>query len=239
MYQIKHRVGYSEIDEKSEMKLSAVMDCFQNSCIFQSEDAGTGVQVLAEREEAWLLASWQIVVNRYPKLCEKVIITTMPYDFKGFYGFRNFVMEDEVGEVLAYANSNWFYMDTKTGRPKKVPMDVVESYGGLDEPYPMECAPRKLDAITDGEQLEPLEIPAYLIDTNHHVNNAKYVMVAEGYLPENYRVQEVRVEYKQAARLGDVFYPLRKQEGNKVSVALNNAKGVPYVVIEFFGGEND
>ena len=42
-----------------------------------------GIDYLAEKHRAWLLSSWQIVVDRYPKLGERIVVSTWPYDFKG------------------------------------------------------------------------------------------------------------------------------------------------------------
>ena len=64
-----------------------------------------------------MLSGWQICVERYPALGEQLSVQTWPYDFKGFYGMRNFVLQNEAGERLAWANSLWVYVDLDTGRP--------------------------------------------------------------------------------------------------------------------------
>ena len=40
------------------------------------------------------------IVERYPAMGERVIVGTLPYEFKGFVGYRNFVMMDEQGRNL-------------------------------------------------------------------------------------------------------------------------------------------
>jgi len=56
---------------------------------------------LKEHAQAWFLASWQIVVERLPVLGEKITVKTWPYNFKGFYGYRNFTIEDAEGKICA------------------------------------------------------------------------------------------------------------------------------------------
>ena len=75
---------------------------FQDCCTFQSEEIGQGMLAVEERKRAWVLASWQVVIDRYPMLGEKITALTKPYAFKGFTGMRNFVLEGENGERLAY-----------------------------------------------------------------------------------------------------------------------------------------
>ena len=83
---------------------------------------------LAEKGQAWVLSSWQIVVNRYPLLYEKIRVSTWPYAFRRFLGSRNFTMEDEKGELIAYANSLWTYLDIASGRPVNVDKKQIEAY---------------------------------------------------------------------------------------------------------------
>lgn len=233
MYRMDARVRYSEVDEKRRIKLISILDYFQDCCTFQSEDVGGGIGFLQEMQRAWLLASWQIVIREYPRLGEKIQVCTMPYDFKGLYGFRNMLLENEAGEVLAYANSNWIFVDTLTGKPARIPKEVAEAYE-LDEPYPMERAPRKIRVPEHLVEKREIPVHRFCIDTNHHVNNGKYVLIAEEFLPADFKVGELRVEYRKAAMLGDILYPLVEELEDRVTVVLADQEKNPYAIIEFF-----
>lgn len=238
MYQMDARVRYSEVNEENRIRLDAVLDYFQDCCTFHSEDVGGGVSYLSARNQAWLLASWQIVFLAYPKLGERLRISTIPYQFKGVFGLRNVLMENEAGDVLAYANSHWIFVDTVSGRPIRIPQDIIAQYP-LDDPYPMEYAPRKVRMPDQMEPRREIPVQPFFIDTNHHVNNGKYVLLGEEFLPKDFLVRELRVEYRKAAVLGDIFHPYVKEEDGKVSVALSDGEGNPYVAMEFLRGEND
>ena len=80
---------------------------------------------------------------------------------------------------------------------------------------------------------QPVAVLPFFIDTNEHMNNGKYIMVAEGYLPEEFKVGRVRAEYRRAAILGDVLYPVIYKQENSVTVCLNDEEGNPYAVIQF------
>ena len=120
MYDFKSRVRYSEVNSERQLTLPALIDYLQNCCTFQSEDMNIGVEYLEQHHAAWGLSSWEIVMNRYPKLAEHITVSTWPYSFKGFYGYRNFTIKDEAGEICAFANSVWVYMDTATMRPVRI-----------------------------------------------------------------------------------------------------------------------
>lgn len=238
MYQMDARVRYSEVDETHRIKLESVLDYFQDCCTFHSEDVGGGLEFLKGQKRAWLLASWQIVIKEYPKLGEQIRIIANPYAFKNFFGHRNLMLQDEHGKDLVYANSNWIFVNTETGKPVRIPDEVANAYE-LGEPYPMEYAARKIPMPKHLEAKEPFAVHRFCIDSNHHVNNGKYVLMAEEFLPEQFLVSELRVEYRKAAVLGDIMYPFVENTEEKIAVVLADKEKSPYAIIEFFGGRND
>ncbi len=232
MFRFDSIVRYSEIDADKYMTLPAILDLLQDCCTFQSEHLGIGVDYLQQNHKAWVLSSWQVVIQRYPKMGEKIAAYTWAYDFKSFMGYRNFKIEDEAGNVIAYANSVWVFLDTDSGRPTKVPREIVARYS-FEEPYEMERADRKIRLEPDMKVQEQVKVQRFHIDTNQHVNNSKYVLIAEEYLPEGFKVRELRVEYRRAAVLSDVICPKTAEGEHRVQVALEREDGTPYAVVEF------
>ena len=150
-YSFKGRVRYSEIGENGCLTLPGIQDYYQDCCTFQSEEIGQGMDVLEKRKRAWVLSSWQIVVNRYPRLGENIVAATAPYGFKGFLGMRNFTLKTEEGELLSWANSIWTNIDTQTGLPARLTEGDVKGYV-LDEKLNMDYAPRKIALTADMEK---------------------------------------------------------------------------------------
>ena len=93
-YEFEGRVRYSEIDHRGTITLPALINYFQDCSIFQSEAIGLGTERLREEKKAWVLSYWQVIVDRYPGLCEQVTTGTFATEFKGLYGYRNFYMKD-------------------------------------------------------------------------------------------------------------------------------------------------
>ena len=97
----------------------------------------------------------------------------------------------------------------------------------------MDYSSRKLHLQQDMQEREPIRIGRFQIDTNRHVNNSKYILMAEEYLPEGFLVKELRAEYKKEAVLADLICPKVKKMEHSVLVSLENETGEPYAVIEF------
>lgn len=231
MYTFDSRVRYSEVDEQGRITAMAILDYFQDCSNFQSEDLGIGIEYLKEKQLAWVLVSWQIQVERYPMQGEQIRIGTWPYDFKGFYGYRNFLMTDCQGNPLAYANSLWVLLDLKSGRPAKIPQEMGEAYE-IEASYPMERLSRKIGIPQEMEAREPFRVQKFHLDTNQHVNNGKYILMAQEYLPEGFSIGKLRAEYKKSAVYNDMIYPSVKVEEEKVTVALSDEQQVVYAMIE-------
>ena len=241
MYSFDSVIRYSELDNQGQLNIEALLNYFQDCSIFHSESLGYGVEYLKEHHIMWVLSSWQIEIDRLPALCEKVTVGTFPYDFKGFFGYRNFYLKDEAGEYIAKANTLWTLLDTDALRPVVPPTDMKEAYV-LSPKLEMVDAGRKITVPEGGEPKETVTVGLHHLDTNHHVNNVQYVKMAMAFLPSDFQVSRLRVEYKKQALLHDVIKPyvVQTQQENGQSVyvvSLQDENGTVYVNVEFSGIE--
>ena len=143
MYTYDARIRYSEADCENKLTPEGLLNYFQDCSTFQSEDLGLGVKYMLKHHLVWALSSWQIDVERYPEIGERVKIGTLPYAFKGFIGFRNFWMEDGEGKRLAAANSIWTLLDLETGKPVRPLQEMLDGYQ-ISPRLEMEYLPRKI-----------------------------------------------------------------------------------------------
>ena len=231
-YHFNGRVRYSETDEKGLLTLPGILNYFQDCCTFHSEDIGQGMDVLKKRSRVWMLSSWQVVIDRYPAMGEKLVISTAPYDFKGFIGMRNFTLDTMDGERLAWANTYWTHINTATGLPAKLTSEDTEGYINAAR-LEMDYAPRKISLPEKREKMNEIVIQKHHLDTNHHVNNCQYVQIAEDFLPEDFEIRQMRAEYKKQALLGDEIIPQVSHAEGIYTVALCDSDGKPYAVVEF------
>lgn len=232
MYSFQSRVRYSEVGYDKKLELSSIVDYFQDCSTFQSEDLGVGLDYFEGSNRAWLLSSWQIVINDYPSFADEITTSTWPYDFKGIYGYRNFIIQGKQRETLAYANSIWVYIDTNTGRPVRISPNLVSAYK-LKERLDMDYAPRKIAIPKDLEALTPFPVVRANIDTNKHVNNGQYIKMGEEFLPADFKIRQMRADYRQAAKLGDIITPRVIQTDDSYLVVLSDSEGKPYTTLEF------
>lgn len=231
IYTFDSRIRYSEIDHHGTITLPGIINYFQDCSTFQSEDIGVGLEVLREKKRAWILSYWQVVVDRYPALGEKVTVGTFAYGFKGLFGERNFFMKDADGKQIACANSLWVFMDIEKGRPTKPEESDIAPYG-TEPRLDMEYEGRKISLPEQMEELPSFPVRKYHIDTNEHVNNCQYVQMALEVLPRDLQVHQLRVDYKKSAVLGDQIYPRMAKDEERTVVELCDGEGNVYAAIE-------
>ena len=232
MYTFQSQVRYSELDSDRKLSIASIVDYFQDCSTFHSESLGVGIDYLDRVGMLWVMSYWQIVIDRYPGLCEKITIGTFPYEFRGFLGYRNFFIADETGKKIVRANSLWTLMDIRAGRPAKPTREMLEAYR-LEEKLDMEYEPRKIRFDREGEKHPAFYVGKQHLDSNHHVNNGQYIHMAMEYLPEGFTVGQMRAEYRKSALLHDTVTPVAARDGGTFTVSLCDGSGSPYAVVEF------
>lgn len=233
MYEFQSKVRYSEINEQGKLSLNGIINYFQDTTNLHSEFLGDGLQKAQETKHFWMLIFWQIVIDRNPVHAENIRVGTLPYDFSGNLGLRNFVIMNEKGEYLVRANSIWTMVDGTTGRPMRVPKETQELYG-FAEPIAMDYAPRKIKVPEEMVQTEFIKVRQHMIDSNHHVNNGQYVQIAMDVLPSDIEIKELRVEYKRQAMLGDEIIPYVGHDEERYVVSLCGVDKKPYAIVAFY-----
>ena len=232
MYNMNGRVRYSECGVDNQLRISAIINYFQDCTTENSEQLGVGFDYLKEKSRAWILNSWQVSIKRQPQVGEKIEVSTWATGFKGVFGPRDFCLKTADGEELACAHSLWVYVDTKNGRPVKPTEAEIDVYE-VEEPLPMESVSRKIQTPEELQVVDTFTVHKYHIDTNNHMNNSKYIELAYEVVPKDFCVTEIRVEYKKAAVLGDMLCPRVTVTEKDVTVVLADESGNPYATVLF------
>lgn len=232
MYQLHSKVRYSESGSDNRLTCHGLLNYLQDCTTLHAESLGQSGADLLEQNMAWILTFWQICIEEMPKLSEDITVSTWPYSTQGLFGQRNFCIDKKDGSRVVRANSIWVLMDPRNGHVIRIPEEVASHY--KDEPkLPMDYCRRKIAIPEEYIQMEAIRVPKHFIDTNQHMNNAKYVMVAEEYLPRGFEVAEIRVEYRKAAVLGDMIYPRVTLTKEDMTVVLADEEGNIYSTVLF------
>ena len=238
MFELTSHVRYSECDQTGRLSLLGAINYLQDTSVRHSVSVGRGPATMAKSGRAWLLAGWHIVVHELPELDEAVTVTTIPYDDKSPILFRRyFELSRADGTACMQADSIWFLFDAEAGRPIRVPEEEASPYRGNDPQDVIEPADRRVRCTMELEAGEPLVVSEHLLDSNGHVNNAKYVQIAleaaSAAAGHPWPVHDIRVGYANAAKLGDTIVPHVGIAEGEAQVELANEKGAPWATALF------
>ena len=232
MFSLKYQVTTSTCDGEGRLNLYSALQMMQD-CSEMWIDSEPGVkQYFAEQNMVQLLATRQVEVIRVPEYKEELTVTTSVYGMKPMFGFRNTFIYDAEGKPCYKTWSMGAFVDKAAGKLKRVD-DVTIASMTLEPQLDMNYRDRRIILPKEGgESLAPVKVLRVDIDYNKHMNNANYVRVAMELLPEGFEVKGLRVEYRVAAKLGDVLLPTMYQIDHGFIVSLSDNKDVS-AIIEF------
>ena len=239
MYTIDGRIRYSECDENGTLSLLGMLNYLQDCTIFHTEDLFHGESDLTRRGLAWLIAAWQIRIERLPRFCDRISVSTWCHSMTKTLAGRNFVMTDEAGTPLVRADSLWFVFDAAAGRPVRIP-DDQRIYLTGEERLDLPATQRRLPVTGDFEPAPEVTVGKLHLDTNRHVNNAQYLGMATDAIAAHFGeaaarhaddIESICIQYKRQARLGDVIVPRVQVDGRVCTVDLGAREGDSWAVV--------
>ena len=232
MYSLNYIVTTSACDSEGRLKLYSALQMMQD-CSEMWIDSEPGVkQFFTEQNMTQLLATRQVEIIRVPEFKEKLTVTTSVYGMKPMFGFRNTFIYDERGKPCYKTWSMGAFVDKSSGKLKRVDDSTIASMN-IEPQLEMNYKDRRVILPKEGGMvMEPVKVLRADIDYNKHLNNANYVRMAMELLPEGFNVKGLRVEYRIAAKLGDVLTPTIYKTDASIIVALSIG-GEVSAIIEF------
>ena len=232
MYSLIYKVTTSTCDSEGKLKLYSALQMMQDCSEMWIDSEPQVKDYFARENMAQLLASRQVEIVRVPDFKEELTVTTSVYGMKPMFGFRNTFIYDVQGNPCYKTWSMGAFVDKAAGKLKRVDDTVAGSL--LIEPQlEMNYKDRRIILPkTEGEVLEPVKVMRSDIDYNRHMNNANYVRMAMELLPEDFEIKGLRVEYRVAAKLGDMLVPTIYKHDGVIIVSLSIGEDVS-AIIEF------
>ena len=208
MYEMKTEIPFTRTGSDQKLKLheavGMMMDCSQ----FQEYQEKNFWNYLRSNQIAIFLFSIQIDIFRRPEFREKVTTAVKIYGCKSIYGLRRLTIRDEAGKLCMISNATGAFFDLRANKALKLD---PENFGvAYDEAEPMECLPRKIPVPAEGGiSGGSFTVTRSTLDPNGHLTSAMYFAIAEDALPDEYRFNRVRMEYKKQVKPGEQVIPVR------------------------------
>jgi acyl-ACP thioesterase len=230
MYEFESAIRYSECSPDGKLSVPSLINYFQDVSTFHSESIGEGVFSLKERSLGWMILSWDIKIDSLPGLGDRIRTGTMSLGAKGIYALRDFVMRSD-DKIYARAHSIWGLIDLNRLMPVKPDQKMMDKFGAED-PLPGEWAGRKMKEPIDKEKVMEIEAGFFMLDSNGHVNNEKYIELIMSALKLK-DIKRLTVSYRNQALLGDKLIVWRGKGEDEGLSSIERDDGTVLTVIKY------
>lgn len=198
-------VHYYEIDIKKRALLTSIINYLMDVCTVQSDKVGVSLDYMMNNNKGWILIQWDIKIHRYPTYDEIVKVSTTSHSFYKYYSYRKHSIVDKDGNILVEGTSIWLLVDTVKRKPLKLDQELYDAFNMSpeeNERFPL----AKLPHLNTWDTELTFKIRYSDIDTNHHVNNVKYINWIVESIPLdialNYELKNLTIVYKKETSYG-------------------------------------
>jgi acyl-CoA thioester hydrolase len=129
LYTLPIQVSARDIDTNGHVNNIVYVQWMQDAAIAHSDSAGC-TQVTAAAGCAWVVRSHQIEYLRPAFAGDRVLVQTWLVDAtrKSTSPRRYRMVRASDGAVLARGETLWVFVDTRTGRPRTIPPEVIGGF---------------------------------------------------------------------------------------------------------------
>lgn len=203
IYQKTFSLRTSDFDCYRRITPAAVLDLFQAVAGEHAANLGCGFDDLYKRNLLWVLVRTKYEVVNEPYMYQQVKVKTWPLPPSRVGFQREYLMEDEQGNILIKGSSDWVIIDSEL-RKIVAATDIYPKIDLLTE----KVFENRLKKIADFEALgEGYAVcPGFSqLDMNGHVNNTKYANYAMDALSptENMHIKAFQIDYRHEVQKGD------------------------------------
>lgn len=239
MYTVTRKLRNADVDMHRRLRPSVLFAMLQEAAIAHTEQLGMGRHMTLDRGLLWIITLQQLTVRRMPCYDETVTVCSWPGKTMHVFFPRYYRMTDAAGELLLEGSALWTLMDEKTRSavfPDEHGIVIPGLTTGMETPLPR--PPRPLPLTEEA----CFTVPYSYIDLNGHMNNVRYLDLAEDTLPPELHeraLRSVQVEYCGEAKPGEQLGLRWGSQGNFWYFTGEAGRRVFRMRLEYGDGEND
>ena len=227
----------ADVDLYRRLRPSVLLTLFQEAAIAHTEQLGMGREMTLDRGLLWIVTMQHLRIHRLPVYDEAVTLTTWPGKTMHVFFPRYYRLTAADGSLLAEGSALWTLMGSET-RSVVFPDDHQVRITGVTTGWelPLPRPPKQLPCTGAAE----FTVPYSYVDLNGHMNNVRYLDLAEDVLPPELhqrRLTGLDIEYSGEARLGDVLQLRWGSEGGSWFLAGESGRRIFRLRLEY--GEDE
>ncbi len=172
---VEKTVPFYGVDQDLALYPNLLLDYFQDAVGEHSKRAKDEAPLLLKKGNAWILSRIGLHIHTWPKLDDRLTITTWHTKDKGFKAFRDFQVTC-AGKPLVSARTMWLFIDLHKKKILRIPKATSQAYESEEElpSFDMDINTWAPAAKFSPERICDIGIRSSDFDPLGHVNNAMY-----------------------------------------------------------------
>jgi acyl-CoA thioester hydrolase len=128
-FEYHHTVMDDEIDEQGHANNVVFVSWMQAAAIAHTKYLGWSSENYKKLGAGWVARSHTIDYLQPAFAGDKLIVRTWVASMKKVTSVRQYqIIRESDGQVLAKAETNWAFVDYETGKPKRIPAEIIDLY---------------------------------------------------------------------------------------------------------------
>lgn len=206
-------VAVDEVDFLERLKISAILQYFQDIATVHAEQLGIGYSQMRSKNLIWVLNRVSACIYRQPHSEETIRLETYPRKPNAVDAVRDYYAYDENENMVFTGTSKWCVLDTETRALRRVaPLFNFEAKMYRSEIALMNGNPAVPEIPTGSKRMvsEPTPVRITDLDRNYHMNNARYgdaiLNCCDIELLKKYSVKRFDINFLSELKYGDRFH---------------------------------
>ena len=128
IFEYQYNVASSEIDELNHVGNYHYVRWMQDAAVAHSSANGWSPQKYQQLGSGWVARSHNITYLKPAYENDTLSIKTWVSDMKSATSRRHYEILNSAGVILAKASTNWAFINFKTEKPTRVPLEVAQCF---------------------------------------------------------------------------------------------------------------
>ena len=225
-------IGFRDIDFQNKLKIKSMFSYLEDIAGMHSNLAGYGVYDIPRIRKSWVLINWKLEFIQKPSYADTIKIKTWSRNMDKHFAYRDFLVYDIKGEVIAKASSKWILINVADLSICKLNDEMKDEYE-IEQDQVFEEDFSKFKDTGNYINSCDVQITKDMIDINGHVHNLDYLDFASRVVPQEVMENATKVEvlYKKEiketdsvkcfySKEGDTHYAVLKSSDEKILHAI-------------------
>ena len=222
-------IGYSDVNFDKSLKLSSLLDFFQDIASVNAEKFGFGYSFLYPKNYIWVLLKYRIEFLEYPTENKILTLKTESRGCNKLFAYRNFELYKQ-NKIIARASSVWGILDFETKEMQNA-QDILLKIKYMDKfiADKNDLKYSKIPSLTNIDYKDEFKVRYNDIDVNSHANNSNYIIWGLEPIPLEFRkchkLKNIDIHFKKEIKYGEKLTSEVQIINCSTIHAIKNAQG--------------